>query len=522
MQRMKPIQTQEREEPIQPTIQTAPQKAESSLQAAPATTTGAVSMQDYLDEANKISEQRTKAAEQRLQFQTRNLADDVARSLYGRNVGATSGVGQRLATRAIDRQMQQFRPEVLNIQADLADKQLQYTRDLDKMYRGEQMDIAREERTEARDIRGEKRQEEAGIRQQQRNLQNKYGVDPATGQAFGSESEALNYWTQQGYDQNFVNKYGLNKDTGKPFASEQEAVSYWEKQGFSRQMLEEYGINPSTGQPFQSKAEAAKHYEQEGYNQNLVNKYGLDPTTKKPFTSLAAAESYWEDMGYDKTIGRKYGNNPDTNAPFQSESEAVEYWKNRNFDEDLVKRYGINPKTGEPFGSEAEAEQYYQERPSRLADLFNMAMAGQLKGEALDNVLAEFNLTKEDVDIPDLKDQTVENYIEAKIGSDQPINLDELKSILSVTGLTEGEITDETLLYSPSFAQSILSTDDADLEKYLIGKGFDKETYGVGGILGIGTDWKWRMKKSKKNMDLFKKLYNEDTDFRDYVDGFLK
>jgi len=58
-------------------------------------------MQDFIQEAQKLGQQQTQAQAQILGQQTGDIAETFAGKLYGQNVGATSGVGRELNGRAI-------------------------------------------------------------------------------------------------------------------------------------------------------------------------------------------------------------------------------------------------------------------------------------------------------------------------------------------------------------------------------------------------------------------------------------
>jgi hypothetical protein len=466
------------------TPQTTTQTADNgnTLQVAEVPT-----QRDFLDEAKKIADMRTDAAAEQLQYATRNLAEDVGRQLYSQNVGATSGVGQELANRAIDTQLQQYRPYIAETQANLATDALNYEIEKDRSRQA---------------------------------IANQYGIDPATGQPFASSEAGKSYWQKQGFTTDLSQKYGMNQDTKKPFQSEAEALEYWGKRGANTELTQQYGTKDD-GTAFNSKQEAIDYYAQQGFQRELLNKYGTDGNA--PFESLAAAESYWDSQGFDKDLTKKYGLNNDTQPPtgFKSESEAIEFWEKRGYDRKMVEEYGLNPDTGEPFKSTLQAQTYYNERPARLETLFNMAMNGTLKGDPLDAILSEFNLTQNDVDIPTMNEMTIEAYIDSKLAADQPIDVAELQQILKMSGLQEGDINKESFIYSPTFAQSILSTEDKGLIEYLTGKGFTHTTEFKGDLGPFKWDGYWVMDKTKDNMDRFKKLYQEDADFREYVNGFI-
>lgn len=398
------------------------------VQAAP-------SVADYMEEAKKVLDAQAAAGQQYMAQYTEDLGEDVARQVYGQNVGATSGVGRDVVQKAIQTATDRYAPYLADIQGRMAEKGLGYY----------ESTIQRQQQ----------------LADERRQFEQTYGnVNPDTGQPWTSQQEADSWWSAKNYQTQTQAQttagYGVNPDTGKAFGSTMEAKTFWDNKLAS-----------------------------DSFARNLVQQYGQNPETGAPFTSIQEAEKYGQAEQFQTTLNQQYGSKPD----------------------------------GTVFTSVAEAEEYTQKRTTRLNNLFNMAVSGQLQGNLLDEVLGEYGITKEDIDIPEAREQTIEAYINSKLANDQPINMDELNQILEVTGMDKLE-TDK-FLYSPTFAKSILATDNTNLKQYLAQKGFSKTTKYKGDFLGVQYDGYWDFDESPANIAKFKKLYKNDKEFREYIDTFL-
>ena len=83
-------------------------------------------LQDIINEAQKLSRQKTTAQASILGERTGDIADEFARRLFSQNIGATSGAGQELATRAIRDQAQRLEPFALQQAAELGQQELSF------------------------------------------------------------------------------------------------------------------------------------------------------------------------------------------------------------------------------------------------------------------------------------------------------------------------------------------------------------------------------------------------------------
>lgn len=109
--------------------------------AAPLEPVARPTLQDFLSEAQKLSLQKSQAQAQQLKEQTGDVAEEFARQLFGRNVGATSGVGRKLASRAIEEQAQRLEPLALQEAARLGEQELSFR---------QQEEVREQQRQEAR------------------------------------------------------------------------------------------------------------------------------------------------------------------------------------------------------------------------------------------------------------------------------------------------------------------------------------------------------------------------------------
>lgn len=125
-------------------------------------------LQDFISEAQKLSQQKTRAQAQILGESTGDVADAFSRRLFSQNVGSTSGAGQELARRSIREQSERLEPYALRQAAELGERELDYRRTDIENLQEEQRKIREEERLEAMGIRGEVRGEATGIRKETR------------------------------------------------------------------------------------------------------------------------------------------------------------------------------------------------------------------------------------------------------------------------------------------------------------------------------------------------------------------
>ena len=530
------LQTQQAEKIPRPQPQT-PQPLYSGLEIKNQPT-----VPDYLEEAQKVLKSQAEAAQEQMKIYTQDLGEDVARSVYGRNVGAESGIGKEIVGRAIRSATDRFAPYLADISGRMSERGLKYYEDTIRRDQ-ELQDERRKFETQFGNINPDTgqpwtSQQEADLYWSKKATttatQTAYGdFNPDTGQKFGSEAEARLYWAGKEREQTATQEqqytYGTNPETNQPFQSTMEANLYWANKETQSQLANEFGENPSTGQAFLSSMEAKQFWDDKITNSNAARTrsilYGTNPITGKPFESDNEAKNYWEEMtlknDFIREMSQKYGTNPRTKKPFDNLLEAEKYGKQEQFKQTMKNEYGDDPTTNKPFQSIRQAEEYMSQRKARMSTLFEMAINGQVKSEdVLGKILGEYGLKPGDISIPEAREQTIEAYINAKLANDQPINMDELNSILGVTDMEKIENKD-MVLKSPTFARSILATEDEALQNYLVEKGFEKETKFKGDFLGIKFDDYWQMKESKKNFDLFKKLYAEDAEFRDYMNNFL-
>ena len=463
---------------------------------------------DYLEEANKITTAQSEVARQQMNMYTEDLGEDVARRVYGQNVGATSGVGKTIVSDAIQNATDRFSPYLADIQNRAQERGLNYY----------------EKQLQNSQARSQKLEDE------RRQFENKYGnVNPETGRSWTSIQEANMYWDQKQKSQSMETQSGsINPDTNQPFASQREADLYWKNKEQTQDVEAEFGTNTDTKKPFTSAIEAKTFWDDKRANsisvRNRASLYGSDEFGK-PFDSDMQAKEYWTEQvrtnSFIADLAEKYGQNPDTKKPFESYIEAEKFGQGSKFKQKMDQEYGTNPTTKKSFESIRQAEEYKEQRSTRLTTLFQMALSGDLKGKLLPEILAEYGMTESDVNIPEVHEQTVMSYIESKIANDQPINISELNSILGLTGLDLVEEDKDMFLSSPTFAKSILSTDNEDLKNYLADKGFNKETKYKGDFLGTRWDGYWEFKQTPANLSKFKQLYKSDTEFRNYVNNFL-
>ena len=81
-------------------------------------------LNDFITEAQKLSYQKSQAQADQLAEQTKGISETFARDLYGKNVGATSGVGRELTGRAIQDQAERLEPYAREEAARLGELEL--------------------------------------------------------------------------------------------------------------------------------------------------------------------------------------------------------------------------------------------------------------------------------------------------------------------------------------------------------------------------------------------------------------
>jgi hypothetical protein len=114
-----------------------PLAAKQKLQR-PGTQQNKLGLQDFLDESQKISRQKTEAQADILAQETKGVAEEFAGELYGTNVGALSGVGRQLATRAVGEQAKRLEPYSRQQAAESARQELEFRREEEGRIRSEE------------------------------------------------------------------------------------------------------------------------------------------------------------------------------------------------------------------------------------------------------------------------------------------------------------------------------------------------------------------------------------------------
>ena len=370
-------------------------------------------MQDFINEARKLGLQEYEAFGNQLKTQANTAGDIVARKVYGQNVSSESGIGKEVVTKALT--------PILDVQAAKGNEiaaRLSQTA-LDRYFSNQSAQTAKTDSKDSNRLStllnltssgqytptdddkaflaaqgfGGQISNDAQMAQQkfQQDIQNKYGINPATGKAYTSEQEALDVISQQGFDrelaqkfgvnpltgkpftseneaviaanqtrflQDLQNKYGMNPTTGRPFASEQEALNYVDSQGFDRDMARKYGFDPATGRPYTSEQAAIEAIDQRSFKQKLKNKFGLNSATGQEYASEQEALDALEQQGFNRELTQKFGVK-ENGQPYRSEKEAEDDWNRRSGNGEMVRKFGLDPRTGRPFNSESEAALYW-------------------------------------------------------------------------------------------------------------------------------------------------------------------
>lgn len=104
-------------QPIQP-----PQQTSQPIQSPGATT--ALSIQDFITEAQKLGSQQLSAQQKILNENLGDVTDAFVRKAYGQNVGVDSGIGRDILDRAITDQSRRLEPAAQQISAGLGEQAL--------------------------------------------------------------------------------------------------------------------------------------------------------------------------------------------------------------------------------------------------------------------------------------------------------------------------------------------------------------------------------------------------------------
>jgi hypothetical protein len=209
-----------------------------------------------------------------------------------------------------------------------------------------------------------------------KEIENKFGLDPRTGQQFGSENDAIDYWDQRGFDKKILQKYGIS-DSGIPFTNEEQAIAFWKAKGFEQALIEKYGIGPD-GKPPKT--------EQEG--QAMLDAKELD-RLKLNIEDKAIADRIndLQEWQYYMENGRTY---EDEIADIIDTSKTLDQWKSSlpkiqahiaRLDERIA--YEAVIRKGETATARYRMEQYKEQREI-LNSMVREIQAGVIPTQGLD------------------------------------------------------------------------------------------------------------------------------------------
>jgi len=115
--------------PVKKTLESPiPKKTLTQPQRKPLEPVAQPTLQDFISEAQKLGEERARAAGQVAQRDIGDVADAFSRRLFSQNVGATSGVGQQLAGREIQKFGERLEPVIKQIGLETAGQELDIQR----------------------------------------------------------------------------------------------------------------------------------------------------------------------------------------------------------------------------------------------------------------------------------------------------------------------------------------------------------------------------------------------------------
>jgi Holliday junction resolvase RusA-like endonuclease len=243
-----------------------------------------MTLDDFVKESQKLAERRAQiSAEQLRQGAFKSQAEDLARKLYGQGVGASSGIGQQVVGKEMDRYREALEPIIQQTGLETAQSELDYRWGVDTERRAEERQIAAEERAYGRQLSDEERAEQRQI-----------------------ETEERAYGRQLSTEERQQKREDSNKMLGLV-----EAGQITGKQ--AEEILKERGIDPAT---YMTPQQLMDKESKEQFKQRLTE-IVKDPEVAELIDSEEELNFYLEnDMTYEERVNE-----------ISETAEALEDWK---------------------------------------------------------------------------------------------------------------------------------------------------------------------------------------------------
>jgi hypothetical protein len=163
-----------------------------------------------------------------------------------------------------------------------------------------------------------------------------------------------------------------------------------------------------------------------------------------------------------------------------------------------------------PYASKAAADAAQQAealKQQRLNQKFELALAGRLEGDVLDQTLIEMGIDPKGFKKEDLRADMIQGAIVDAISAGKDVDLSLLNRSFAVLGLAPIEQTE--VATSPVFISRVFDTSEGDNElvSFMKSKGFIEKTNRKNGLKYI-----------ERNPNLFLNLYKSDPEFKAYID----